>query len=383
MPHILEDRILESTTSIGTGVLTLAAALTGFRRFSAVCAVNDTFPYFIEAIDSLGAPTGDYEYGIGTYSAADQITRTRVLGSSNGGALVNFAAGSKNVGIGMTRQEVDYRARPGFRNKLINGNFKINQRVAASGSTVYAAGAYVMDRWKAGAAGCTLSWATSGNDVVVTITDGSLMQVVEDLNVEGGVYALSNQGTATARIAVNGAATAGAYAAAATNAPLLSASATALQTMTVEFSTGTLDRVQLEPGTVATPFERRQYGVELALCQRYYEKSFALATAPVQNSGTLVGSFRGVQVVGAAATQVACGTLSFKVTKRAAPSIITFNPSAANASARNGQRAQDWGNGAASVIVSEMGIAFAGYSSSAASAAGDDFSIHWTADSEL
>jgi hypothetical protein len=30
--------------------------------------------------------------------------------------------------------------------------------------------------------------------------------------------------------------------------------------------------VQLEPGTVATPFERRSYGQELALCQRYYQK---------------------------------------------------------------------------------------------------------------
>lgn len=99
MPHIVEDRILESTTTTGTGALTLAAALTGFRRFSAVCAVADTVPYFIEAIDSLGLPTGDYEYGVGTYSGANTLTRTKVLGSSNAGAAVNFSAGSKNVGM--------------------------------------------------------------------------------------------------------------------------------------------------------------------------------------------------------------------------------------------------------------------------------------------
>lgn len=99
MAHIVEDRILESTTTTGTGALTLDGAITGFRSFSAVCAVGDTVPYFIEAIDSLGQPTGDYEYGVATYSAADELTRTKVDGSSNAGAVVNFAAGSKNVGI--------------------------------------------------------------------------------------------------------------------------------------------------------------------------------------------------------------------------------------------------------------------------------------------
>ncbi len=99
MPHIVEDRILESTTTTGTGDITLAAAITGFRRFSAVCAVGDTVPYFIEAIDSVGLPTGDYEYGTATYSAANTLTRTKVDGSSNAGAAVNFAAGTKNVGL--------------------------------------------------------------------------------------------------------------------------------------------------------------------------------------------------------------------------------------------------------------------------------------------
>jgi microcystin-dependent protein len=93
MPHITKDRVLETTTTTGTGAITLAAAVTGFRRFNAVCAVGDTLPYFIEAIDSLGAPTGDYEYGIGTYSGANALTRTKIEGSSNAGAAVNFTTG--------------------------------------------------------------------------------------------------------------------------------------------------------------------------------------------------------------------------------------------------------------------------------------------------
>jgi hypothetical protein len=49
--------------------------------------------------------------------------------------------------------------------------------------------------------------------------------------------------------------------------------------------------VQLEVGSVATPFERRPYGTELALCQRYYQKSYAQATVP----GTSVtSSFNGL-----------------------------------------------------------------------------------------
>jgi hypothetical protein len=154
----------------------------------------------------------------------------------------------------------------GFKNRLFNGNFTLNQR-AVAGAVVLAAGVYGHDRWKAGAAGCSYTFAASGNDVVITISAGSLIQVVEDKNVEGGVYTLSNRGTAQARIGVNGAAPAGAYASA---TALASANATGNQTMSVEFSTGTLDKVQLESGSFASVFERRPYSTELALCQRYY-----------------------------------------------------------------------------------------------------------------
>lgn len=101
MPNILADRVLESSVSAGTGVFTLAGAVLGFRAFSAVCAVTDTMPYYIEAVDALGRPTGEWEFGLGTYTAANQLTRTTVRGSSNAGLAVAFGAGTKLVGLGI------------------------------------------------------------------------------------------------------------------------------------------------------------------------------------------------------------------------------------------------------------------------------------------
>jgi hypothetical protein len=43
--------------------------------------------------------------------------------------------------------------------------------------------------------------------------------------------------------------------------------------------------VQLEPGTVATPFERKSYGAELALCQRYYQNNGAILVQSVAMFG--------------------------------------------------------------------------------------------------
>lgn len=99
MAHISEPRVLETTTTTGTGALALAAAVTGFRRFSAVCSTNDTALYYIEAVDGSGIPTGDWECGLGTYSAANELTRTTVVRSSNSNSAVSFAAGTKRVGI--------------------------------------------------------------------------------------------------------------------------------------------------------------------------------------------------------------------------------------------------------------------------------------------
>jgi hypothetical protein len=179
---------------------------------------------------------------------------------------------------------VDTGPMGGNRNRIINGNFAINQR-AVSGTVALAAGAYGHDRFKAGAGGCTYTFATSGADTILTISAGSLIQVIEGANIEGGIYTLSQAGTAQARIGINGASSAAAYAA----LPLASASAAGGQNITIEFTTGTASKAQLEAGSVATPFERRSYGLELSLCQRYYWQREAI-TQSYPSTGLAGGS---------------------------------------------------------------------------------------------
>lgn len=153
----------------------------------------------------------------------------------------------------------------GFRNRLRNASFAINQR-GVSGAVTLAAGVYGHDGVKAGAAGCTYTFATSGLDTTLTITAGSLILPIEAALIEGGVYAVSNAGTAQARVwQGTGYTGSGAYA----SAPFTTASLAANTQTNVEFSTGSALRPQFEPGAYATSFERRGPAFETAFCQRY------------------------------------------------------------------------------------------------------------------
>lgn len=106
MALIIKDRVKEVTTSTGSGALTLSGAMAGFKTFASRCTVGDTLYYALQAVDGSGAPTGDWETGLGTYSAANTLTRTTVLASSNADAAVNLAAGTKQVYITMPAAQV-------------------------------------------------------------------------------------------------------------------------------------------------------------------------------------------------------------------------------------------------------------------------------------
>lgn len=94
----LEPRVAESTTTTGTGDLTLAGALTGYRTINAAIGANRPFVYSIEAVDANGVPTtGGWEVGVGYLSSSTTLVRYRVLRSSNSDNAVNFITGTKYV----------------------------------------------------------------------------------------------------------------------------------------------------------------------------------------------------------------------------------------------------------------------------------------------
>jgi hypothetical protein len=93
------DRVCETSTSTGTGNILLDGALTGYRSFSIVLSSGQTCYYLIEGVSGSGSPTGDWEVGIGYYVPTATFVRSVVLSSSNAGAYVDLAAGTKRVHI--------------------------------------------------------------------------------------------------------------------------------------------------------------------------------------------------------------------------------------------------------------------------------------------
>jgi len=93
MPLVVKDRIKETSTTSGTGTLTLAGASAGFRSFADIGDGNTTYYAIVDAT------AGTWEVGTGTYTASGTtLARTTVLSNSSGTtAAINFAANSKDV----------------------------------------------------------------------------------------------------------------------------------------------------------------------------------------------------------------------------------------------------------------------------------------------
>ena len=326
----------------GAGSITELQSLTLLGLGTTADAIN---PLSIKANNALFSAastpsgTGDLRFKLNkdtTANTLSQLYQTGYSGRAETGLIGNDRYGVKVSADGAawkTALEVDgatgvvslpqgvLGAPAGFRNRIINGAFGVNQR-GVSGTVTLASGAIGHDRWKAGAAGCTYTFSTSGTDKLITISAGTLLQVIEDLHVpEGGVYRLGWSGNANARVYQGS--PSGSYA----SGPLQTGTLTAATHTTVEFSTGSVTRVQFEPGTIATVFERRNFSQEVIFCQRYFCKTFPYAVAPAQNAG-----YPGSLYTYPAGANTAFG-LSWRlpVQMRVAPTCIGYNPVSTNA----------------------------------------------------
>jgi hypothetical protein len=94
MALVLADRVKETTTTAGTGTVTLLGASTGFQSFAVIGNSNTTYY-------TIAAQTGtEWEVGIGTYtSSGTTLARTTVLSNSAGTqpTALTFSAGTKDV----------------------------------------------------------------------------------------------------------------------------------------------------------------------------------------------------------------------------------------------------------------------------------------------
>lgn len=225
----------------------------------------------------------------------------------------------------------------GFRNELINGDFRINQRAYASGSALSTSDSatplgygYSFDRWKATTSGTFLNFVSAPNGQQITISaNGSIAQIIERQNIAAGTHTLSWIGSATGRV-YNVGATAPAYAASPVTVSL-DGTANVIVEFTAVTNPQTLNLVQLEQGGRQTSFEYRPIGTELALCQRYCYQINAQQAQTYFATGAILN----------AATNLCDVPIPLPVTMRTTPTLVsqgTFNDNAvgANFSSVNG-----------------------------------------------
>jgi len=366
---------INSGTIDGT---TIGASSASTGAFTTLSATGVTTLQAGSASAPAATTTGDTNTGI-YFPAADQVAVT------TGGTV---AAAFNSNGLF-------------FRNRIINGDMRIDQRNAGASVTIGAGGAYTLDRWGAYSVQAS-KFSLQQNAASVTPPTGftsylgvtslsaysvltgdyfGVFQRIEGLNTYDLAWGTANARTVTlsfwVRSSLTGtfggsvansaynrsypfnytisaantweqksvtipgdtsgtwlttsglgievnfglgagatySGTANAWAGAWYNQPTSTTSVVGTNGATF-YITG----VQLETGSVATPFERRPYGTELMLCQRYYEKSYDLGTAP--GTATVVGGFTYLPAnTNTASTLYIGGTVKFSVVKRAGPTI--------------------------------------------------------------
>jgi hypothetical protein len=402
MPAYVASRIVETSSTSGTGSFQLNGAVTGFTSF--VAAIGNGNNAFYVATDGT-----NWEEGIGVVTAGtpNSLSRATIISTSTGtgvaqggaGTAVTFPSGTKTVfcdipasrapfwsatvamssslanfspvvdstGVGLTLAGPTY----GWKNKVLNGDFRLWQRGTSFTGTLagYTADGWAVDSGGAGSS-ATVSQLTAGivdfgeafymlrlARPTAGATTCYMVHRMEDVRqFYGRQVTLSFIARcASGTLAVEPRAEQYFGTGGSPSATVQTSFGTITVTTTLTRYTATitvpsvsgktigtgnndsfnllfiaptagsytfdLTEVQLEAGPSATPFERRHFATELAMAQRYYQKSYAMGTAPgtassagnvmnnVYSSGFGVDTF-----------------VPFRVAMRATPTVTLYSP---------------------------------------------------------
>jgi hypothetical protein len=353
---------VDNISSVNNGIFTGPVSGTTGTFSGALTAASGTFSGALTAASGMTAASGTFSGAVsgttGTFSGAVSGTTGTFSGAVSGttgtfSGAVSGTTGTFSDNVQMASANGSCLA--GLRNRVINGNFYNDQRNAGASQTITAAAAlaYTVDRFYAYCTGANVTGqrvaGTAPNAYLyrftgaASVTKIGFAQRIENLNCQdlAGNTAtlsvdLSNSLLTTVSWTAYYATTANTFGTLAsptrtqiatgtftvtstltrysTNITIPSAATTGIE---IELSvaaqtsgTWNIGNVQLEFGSVATPFEQIPIGLSLQLCQRYYYRLNSPTNTSILSPGYFVSS-----------TQFT-GATSFPVQMRTSPSAL-------------------------------------------------------------
>jgi hypothetical protein len=350
--------LTSSTATFGTTTSTAATITSG--TIATLNSTTGTIANLASTTGTIGnlstTLAGDFTISQGTGTLG---TSGVTLGTYGGATSVPVLAIDAKGRITTASTSAITSGFTGFRNRIINGDMRIDQRNAGASQTFTAAAAlaYSVDRFYgyctganatgarvAGTAPNEFAYQFTGAASVTAIGFGTRLEATNTTDLAGSTATLSvqlaNSLLTTVTWTAFYATTADAFGtlASPTRTQIATGTFTVTSTLTtysaqisvpsaattgieIVFTVGaqtsgtwTIDNVQLEAGSTATEFERRPIGTELALCQRYYQGVSNIDLRGVAGQG-LYDSFV---------------TLGLPVTMRIAPTVTVSGTKVAN-----------------------------------------------------